>query len=107
MASMNLTWLHCINQMGKTHSKPLAARHGRGTAWARRAMCESAFIISLLHVSMPTHYPQGALTQYLLHKHVHAVLVVFLEKISHSFSESLKHQNIKTVLAIINYTVMK
>jgi len=21
--------------MGKTHSKPLAARHGRGTAWAR------------------------------------------------------------------------
>jgi hypothetical protein len=30
--------------MGKTHSKPLAARHGRGTAWARHAMCESAFI---------------------------------------------------------------
>jgi len=21
--------------MGKTHSKPLAARHGRGTAWGR------------------------------------------------------------------------
>jgi hypothetical protein len=30
------------NQMGKTHSKPLASRHGRGTAWARHAMCESA-----------------------------------------------------------------
>jgi len=36
--------------MGKTRSKPLAARHGRGTtwrgmgtAWAQRAMCESAF----------------------------------------------------------------
>jgi hypothetical protein len=29
--------------MGKTHSKPLAARHGRGTAWARHSMCESAF----------------------------------------------------------------
>jgi hypothetical protein len=29
--------------MGKTHSKPLAARHDRGTAWARHAMCESAF----------------------------------------------------------------
>jgi hypothetical protein len=29
--------------MGKTHFKPLAARHGRGTAWARHAMCESAF----------------------------------------------------------------
>ena len=69
MASVNQTRLHCVNQMGKTHSKPLAARdvrgtacqghgmsgarHGRGTAWARRgrgmgaawarhAMCESA-----------------------------------------------------------------
>ena len=31
--------------MGKTHSKPLAARHGMGTAWARHAMCESAFLI--------------------------------------------------------------
>ena len=29
--------------MGKTQSKPLAARHGRGTAWARQATCESAF----------------------------------------------------------------
>ena len=29
---------------GKTHSKPLAARHGKGTAWARHAMCESVFI---------------------------------------------------------------
>ena len=28
--------------MGKTQSKPLAARHDRGTAWARHAMCESA-----------------------------------------------------------------
>jgi hypothetical protein len=32
MASVNQTWLHCVNQMGKTHSKPLAARHGKGTA---------------------------------------------------------------------------
>jgi hypothetical protein len=31
--------------MGKTHSKPLAAQRGRGTAWAWHAMCESAFII--------------------------------------------------------------
>jgi hypothetical protein len=36
--------------MGKTHSKPLAARHGRGTAWARYAMCESAFRICLSHL---------------------------------------------------------
>ena len=45
MASVNQTRPHCVNQMGKTHSKPLAARtarHSRGTAWARHAMCESA-----------------------------------------------------------------
>jgi len=35
MASVNQTRPHCVNQMGKTHSKPLAARHGRGTAWER------------------------------------------------------------------------
>ena len=34
MASVNQTRPHCVNQMGKTHSKPLAARH---------AVCESAF----------------------------------------------------------------
>jgi hypothetical protein len=33
MAGVNQTRSHCINQMGKTQSKPLAARHGRGTAW--------------------------------------------------------------------------
>jgi hypothetical protein len=43
MASVNQTRPHCVNQMGKPHSKPLAARHGRGTAWARHAVCESAF----------------------------------------------------------------
>ena len=42
MASVNQTRPHCVNQMGQTHSKPLAARHGRGTARARHAMCESA-----------------------------------------------------------------
>jgi hypothetical protein len=42
MTSVNQTRPHCVNQMGKTHSKPLAARHSRGTAWARHAMCESA-----------------------------------------------------------------
>jgi hypothetical protein len=33
MVCVNQTWLHCVNQRGKTHSKPLAERHGRGTAW--------------------------------------------------------------------------
>ena len=32
MASVNQTRPHCVNKMGKTHSKPLAARHGRRTA---------------------------------------------------------------------------
>jgi hypothetical protein len=35
MASENQTRPQCVNQMGKSHSKPLAALHGRGTAWAR------------------------------------------------------------------------
>jgi hypothetical protein len=30
MACVNQTPPHCVNQMGKTQSKPLAARHGRG-----------------------------------------------------------------------------
>ena len=42
MESVNQTRPHCVNQKGKTHSKPLAARHGRGTAWARHVMCKSA-----------------------------------------------------------------
>jgi len=40
---VNQTRPHCVNQMRKTHSKPLAVRHGRGRAWALHAMCESAF----------------------------------------------------------------
>ena len=41
MASVNQTRPHCVIQMGKTHSKPLAAQRGRGTAWEQHAMCES------------------------------------------------------------------
>jgi hypothetical protein len=52
---VNQTRPHCVNQMGKTQSKPLAERYGRGTAWERQGndrgtawerhgMCESAFI---------------------------------------------------------------
>ena len=32
IASVNETRPRCVNQMGKTHSKPLGVRHGRGTA---------------------------------------------------------------------------
>jgi hypothetical protein len=35
-ACVNQTRSHCVNQMGKTQSKPLAERHG---------MCESAFTL--------------------------------------------------------------
>jgi hypothetical protein len=33
MACVNQTRPHCVNQRGKTQSKPSAERHGRGTAW--------------------------------------------------------------------------
>jgi hypothetical protein len=49
---MSYTRPHCVNQMGKTHSKLLAARHGRGTAWARHAMCESALRVMENHIYM-------------------------------------------------------
>jgi len=42
MARVNQTRPHCVNQMGKIHSKPLEERHGSGTAWTRHVMCESA-----------------------------------------------------------------
>ena len=48
MASVNQTRPHCVNQIEKTHSKPLAVRHGRGKAWARHAMCESSFRLPAL-----------------------------------------------------------
>ena len=35
MASVNQTRSHCVNQMRKTHSKPSAARHVTGKAWAK------------------------------------------------------------------------
>jgi len=45
MASINQTRPHCVNKMRKAHSKPLATRHGRVTAWARHAMFELAFTV--------------------------------------------------------------
>jgi len=43
MASVNQTQPHCVNQMGKTPSKPLAARHGH----------------SMLCVNQPLSYMEG------------------------------------------------
>jgi hypothetical protein len=45
VACVNQTRPHCVNQMGKTQYKALAERHGRGTAWERHGMCESALIL--------------------------------------------------------------
>jgi hypothetical protein len=42
MACVNQTRPYYVNQMGKTQSKPLAARHGRGTAWEWNGTCELA-----------------------------------------------------------------
>ena len=50
IANVNQTRPHCVNQMEKTHSKPLAARRGRETAWARHATCESAW-------TLPRYWP--------------------------------------------------
>jgi len=38
MASVNQIRPHYVNKMRKTHSKPLAARHGRGTEWSEHGM---------------------------------------------------------------------
>jgi hypothetical protein len=43
MGCVNEIWSHCVNQMGKTQSKPLAARHDRRMAWERHGICESTF----------------------------------------------------------------
>jgi hypothetical protein len=45
MACVNKTWLHCVNQMGKTQSKALAERQGNGT------VCVNWPLVTLLHFS--------------------------------------------------------
>ena len=50
MVNVNQTRPRCVNQMGKTHSKPLAARNGRGTAGARHGngmLCVNRPLISV------------------------------------------------------------
>ena len=54
---MNQTRPRCVNQMRKTHSKPLATRHGRGTAGARHDMCESACNLHALATLPPVVVP--------------------------------------------------
>ena len=63
MACVNQTRPHCVNQMGKTHSKPLAARHGGGKAWARHAMYESAFNLYVCFFSINSIIQIAVLTR--------------------------------------------
>jgi hypothetical protein len=52
MACVNQTWPRCVNQMGKTQSKSLAAWHGRGMT--------SNVCISLVHtVLVKVHKDYG------------------------------------------------
>ena len=49
---VNQTQSPCVNQMGKTQSKPSATWHGRGTAEAWNGMCQVALTnaANLLHI---------------------------------------------------------
>jgi hypothetical protein len=57
MAYVNQTRPQCVNQMGKTQPQHLAARHGRGTAWARHGMCELAFKNAEFRLSFEPNAP--------------------------------------------------
>jgi hypothetical protein len=46
MASANQTRPHCVNQMGKTNSKPLAARHGHGMLCVNRPFTPTFYGLS-------------------------------------------------------------
>jgi len=45
MLCVTQTRPHCVNQMGKAQSEPLATRHGWGSAWACYVMCELALSV--------------------------------------------------------------
>ena len=59
MASVNQTRPQCVNQMVKTHSKPLAAWHGKGKAWARHGHCMLCVNRPLEVKAWPHHLPRG------------------------------------------------
>ena len=52
MASVNQTRPHCVNQMGKTHYKPLAARHGHGMLCVNRPL----FQIQIGRIVRPCYF---------------------------------------------------
>ena len=64
MASVYQTRPHSVNQTGKTHSKPLATRHGSGTVWARHGH-------GMLCVNRPLNFPVALLTKCLEFCHIY------------------------------------
>jgi hypothetical protein len=62
IACVNLKRPHSVNQIGKTQSEPLAARHGRGTAWY---VWISVNKYISQHVSFPCHLHQCCTLGYL------------------------------------------
>jgi hypothetical protein len=56
MASVNQTRPHCVIQMGKTHPKPLAARHGHSTLcvnWPSRSVTVG-YVVKANYLCMKT-----------------------------------------------------
>ena len=72
IANVNQTRPHCVNQLGKTHSKSLPERHGTGAAWERHAMCESALTVSSTQTC--TIFPNASRTW---HRQFHEKRVLF------------------------------
>jgi hypothetical protein len=64
MACENQTRPHCVNQMEKTQSEPLVARHGRGAEWEQHGMYELALNCqSSVYLFVHTHIVKGCTVQ--------------------------------------------
>ena len=66
MASVDQTRSHCVNQTGKTRSKPFAARHGRGTIWTRHGhsmLCVNGLLVDYLGHYWATGTSRRALSE--------------------------------------------
>ena len=74
MASVNQTRPHCVNQMRKTHSKPLVARHGRGKAWARHGhgmlRVNRSLVVARISTSDTNYYFLGK-WKFIFNKKIH------------------------------------
>ena len=84
MASVNHTRPHCVNQMGKTHSKALTVLHGRGTAWARHGngmLCVNRPLVSRnvgSDVTCPTEHFYYSINTVFCDVHVKKIFVALI-----------------------------